>query len=414
ARKHFAGWTKQMTRTPAPGFGSSSWCDVGAENHRALPWNIYASFAEFAWSGRRAEPESQAGRFQQSFYGAGLPRLTWVTDVLPQRLAISPRRSWQLFRKNAFAMIRIAAANPGLQIAAARDEKALQRARRFILNSRNAALLNKEQLDLLGSSIERALSVVHRILFSYRYLEGVLPRHRKRAFSDVVKELAACGRNYETLWLRHNKRPNIEVSLAVIDRVLESYRALERTHAAAGRMRRYVPLDLAGHYNTMFAECSGIPLGASTVNGVPFSFADAHHTHSALKPGADELHIAFRRTAVKDIHLLVNGVLPKDRKAKPGLRVEVFDGERRVLDETLEQVAHLVDWWAPLGEHMWAGNGFAYADRKRVRYGFSPDTFFGIMHVSNFKLPAGTHATGVTLTAVAPEEVQLFAVTLER
>ena len=81
--------------------------------------------------------------------------------------------------------------------------------------------------------------------------------------------------------------------------------------------------------------------------------------------------------------------------------------------EDLLLVTHLCDWWAPLGEHIWAGGGYRRVDLKRVRYLFSPNAYYGLVEVHAFALPENVEADELVLTPLVKTDMALFAVTLE-
>jgi hypothetical protein len=96
------------------------------------------------------------------------------------------------------------------------------------------------------------------------------------------------------------------------------------------------------------------------------------------------------------------------------LRVELLRGGQVVFAEDLLNVVHLCDWWAPLGEHMWAGGGMAHADADRVRYAVRLGPLTGAAEVFRFDFHSHhVHADTLRLTALCGDEIRLFAATLE-
>ncbi|MBA3846823.1 MAG: hypothetical protein H0X45_09285, partial [Planctomycetes bacterium] len=96
----------------------------------------------------------------------------------------------------------------------------------------------------------------------------------------------------------------------------------------------------------------------------------------------------------------------------PGLRVALMRDGRVVHREDLLLIRHLCDWFAPRGEHMWAGGGLAHVDRARVDWAVPAGDPFGICRVRGFAL--GGISDAVELTALGPATVELFALTVER
>jgi len=115
---------------------------------------------------------------------------------------------------------------------------------------------------------------------------------------------------------------------------------------------------------------------------------------------------------VRDLHLIVTSPRAAERP-EPACRVEWLDRGKAVYTEDLLSVRHLCDWWAPRGEHMWAGGGFRHVDPMRVRFALSPGYLYGLMHLSGFPITGTPWVDAMRLTALAEPEIQLFAVTVQ-
>ncbi|MFO7955706.1 MAG: hypothetical protein R6X33_01240, partial [Candidatus Brocadiia bacterium] len=259
----------------------------------------------------------------------------------------------------------------------------------------------------------RMQSVVHRLQFALRYEEGLDVDRVRRGAAGVQEELLAVREAYKADWLRYNKRPNIEVSLAVYEEVLPTYDELvELKPAEAGRRDGFRTLDLSEHLNRSFLPVGGLPIGEKALNGVPFLFADEHHTHACLDDESREAELRFPEELVTDLHLVIAAQKRAD-EPEPAAVVELLKGDEVVFAEELLNIRHLCDWWAPLGEHIWAGGGMAHVDEERVRYALKPGHMYGLAETFNFPIPPGTRADGLRVRALEGEELRLFAATLE-
>ncbi len=229
----------------------------------------------------------------------------------------------------------------------------------------------------------------------------------------IREELETVRDAYEEDWLRSNKRPNIEVSLSVYDRLVASYGQMQQTERGAqGRRDGYYALDLSEQFNAASLPVAGIPIGEGNVDGVPFLFADETQTHVALTREGARVEVTFPELGVEDLHLVVTGRRTGDEPA-PGARLELLLGEEVVFSEDLLTVVHLCDWWAPLGDHIWAGGGMAHVDPERVSYALTVGHHHGLARLCGFDMPPGTRADRLRLRAVGEGEVQLFAATLQ-
>ena len=81
--------------------------------------------------------------------------------------------------------------------------------------------------------------------------------------------------------------------------------------------------------------------------------------------------------------------------------------------EQLLAIRHVCDWWAPRGEHMWAGGGMKYVDKKRVTLALDVGSFLAVTHLKGFACK-GAEADEVIIRAIAKEGFYLFAATVEK
>ena len=412
-KSNIDAWREVGVQTDTPALFASQWGDNGYENHRDMCWNMFAYLGEAAWSGSHARREDFERRFQLSFYGAEIPELMPIVESLARDLSLSPRDIWAHFRRNAFGMVRWAAENPDAADDLAEDERRLTEALESVPAARRKAVREEEHLEHFRVSLLRTLSVVHRLQFALDYVKGLAPGEVEERVEDIRTELEDVREAYEADWLRTNKRPNIEVSLSVYDEVLASYAKLpEIERAEAGRRDGYYVCDLAEQFNRSFLPVGGLPVGEEEVNGVPFLFADEHNTHVEITPETGPVELEFPELPLKDLYLIVAAHKTAD-EPEPAAVVELERDGKVVFSEELLNILHLCDWWAPLGEHIWAGGGMAHVDTDRVRYALKPGAMYGLADTSGFDLPALLTADTLRISAQEGQELRLFAVTLE-
>ncbi len=403
-------WARLMRRWRGPGYGASMWGDEGYENARDLCWNLFAYNGETAWRGAPAAPDFEA-RFQSVFYGRRLPGLRRLVERDASRRAIGPCPAWELFRAPMPALVRLARAEPKRIRDARRDLAGLRRSLAAVGRDRLRARREASHLDHFMVALRREINLRERMLLADRVARGLDGSALRRAVVRAVADLHEVRGLYERAWRRHNKRPNLEVSLAVYDRIEVSLRDLVAPSAKPGPGFR--SLDVT--WNAFATPLAGSPRAARRVNGVPFAFADGRYSHAVINEGAT-IRLPFASAAVKDIHLLCAGKNLPSRvdAARPLLEVRLLCAGAPVFVETLLSIRHLCDWWAPRGEHMWAGGGLAYADPRRVRYAYAPGLYFGVMHVAGFR-PRGVRADALELRLLGPgqEGVALFGASIE-
>lgn len=410
-------WAVTARRGKLPAFGASQWGDDGYENHRDLAWNLFAYNAEVAWTGKPGTADFEK-RFQTAFYGRPLPRLEQlISDIAPHR-RIAARRTWQLFRYSIPAMARLAAAEPGIIEDARHDIKVLTRALRTLPGLKRMARRNQDHLDHFTVALEREINTRRRLLLADRVRrackrDGItaLPSPLRQSLDEAQADLRRIRNLYRAAWLRHNKRPNIEVSLAVYDRVIDSIKqVIAPAPTAASQTMR--PLELDEYYNSIMPQVADLPLRRGRVNRVPFLFAPVSHTHIAVRQD-QPLMVTFSPARVRDVHL-VYGAQTIDRQTpRDAVEVALLRGGKEIFVERLKTITQLCDWWAPLGEHLWAGGGFQYVDQRRNAYALSPGHGHGLMHLRHFSIPDAMSADALRIRNLGEEHFNLFAVTLE-
>jgi hypothetical protein len=398
--RQWRDWRKAADPAQVTGFGASQWGDDGYENSRDLGWPLFAAFAEQAWSGAAADPSTVEERFHAVFHGHPLPDLAALRRDLSAGLAIAPREAWRLHRLPAPGWARLARIRKlPSESALRRDARRLADARRALERARDLALREKGHLDHLGVAIDRLAAVNARAQAA----------RRPAAIPAAIAALRRARRAYRAGWLAHNRPENIEVSLAVFDRQMESWQTERRppSRPPAG----WHPLDLGRLWNVNSPAVAGVPRGLAVIDGVPFRFAGVNRTHGRLAPG-ESARIALPGVPIRDLHLAAT--MPRRGETpRPALRLRLTRRGRLVYEEDLLSIRHLCDWWAPLGEHIWAGGGLAYVDPMRVRYLLSPNPPHGIACVWRFPWPVAPVADHLELMALGPAEVQIFAITVE-
>jgi hypothetical protein len=361
-------------------------------------WNLFAYFAERAWSGINT-PSNFEERFRSIFYGAPLPILDNVIK-LADKLQLKPDEYWRMHRINAQGYTRLVKAKPELINEARHDEQLLFDAVQTVSACKRDAVREAEHLDHFTVALQRMATVTKRILFAAGDEKDV---------NTVIRTLAESCSNYQKVWLRNNKTENIEVSLRVFENAIASYNQANDIKDAD----KYLPVDLSDYYNFNSQEVCGLPIGGETLNGIPFKFAGNNKTQLNLGEIGTRTTISLPANKIRDLHMIITCPKPAAEKPAPGIRVELLKDENVVFTEELLLIAHLCDWWAPLGEHTWAGGGYRYADKNRVRYALSPNACFGLCEVFNFNLP-DSEADKVRFTPLADNRAAIFALTLEK
>lgn len=400
-QQQWRNWRKVADPTRVAAFGSSQWGDDGYENSRDLGWPLFAACAEQGWSGESGDTATVETRFQAVFHGHPLPELTQLRRLLENGLAISPNRAWKLHRLPPTGWVRLARA--GKLPTATRlegDTRRLAEANRLLARCCKLASSEQVQLGHYQVAIDRLVSVVVRALAARK--PTLIPK--------ALASLTHARASYRAAWLAHNRPENIEVSLAVFDQQTAAWRALAKPLEMVSE-QGFHPLNLGRAWIINLQDIAGLPIDLTRLNGTPFRFAPVNRTHGEIAPGTT-LSVALPVVPLRDLHLVV--MQPRDgEEIRPGASLRLTRRGRLVYEEELLAIRHLCDWWAPLGEHMWAGGGFAYVDPLRVRYLLSPNSPYGVTCIYRFPWPAAPVADRLELTCLGNKPLQVFAITLE-
>jgi hypothetical protein len=354
-------------------------------------------------------------RFQRTFFGRELPDLEDLIENLHDHLGIDGGESWRLHRRNPQALARMMVAQGDLASRARQDAPRLDEALETISRCRRQARDNADMLEHFAVSLRRMRSVCRRIELAGQYAHSGPGPGLKKAVQPVVRDLRAARKAYVSAWLAHNRPENIEVSLEVFDRAIEEFSALSEPAAPAlkgGEEDRFELFDLP--YDTLHEPIGGIPHGQVRINDVPFRLADLEHTHVLLSQRDDKLELKFEACPASDLHLIAALQKPGEHETTPAVRVEWLRERRVVYHENLLAIRHLCDWWAIYGQHMWAGGDFKYADPLRVKPAISSDPNYDLTHLSGFAPVASPICDSIVLTLLIPNELRIFAATLER
>lgn len=411
-RNNVRAWVRSLQDEPNAALGCSLWGDDGYENSRDLIWNQIAEFGELAWTGAEADAPSFERRFQSVFYGAELPAIARILHTYPTQGLLGNEQIWKLHRKNPFALRRFMHQNP--EVGARLDQMValLETDLNAVESAQKNAKREAAHLDHLKVALLRTAQVVRRLQLARDC--GVREADFARRVPQIVASIKQARNFYAEVWLRHNRLEGLEVSLGVFDRMAVFYQSLAREVETPYREPTgFQTINLNAHFNQCFLDCAGIPIGLAPVNGVPFAFADECKTHFRLEVGAPPLEIAIEPVRVADIHLIAAAPAPPDKKPAPALRVEILRQGQVILRDDLQSMRHLCDWWAPFGEHIWAGGGFQFVDPRRVREGLRPDAYFGLMHVFGCGLVGNPWVDAIRFSSLYSQPVELFAATLE-
>ena len=280
-------------------------------------------------------------------------------------------------------------------------------------DAQDSAVTEQDQLEHFNVALVRMLSVTHRLRFAIRRAAGLDREQVRQLCARTLEMLDSVRDAYTAEWLLTNKWQGMEESLRVYDDVMLSYELLPDVRVGAGGARTgYYVLSLADRFNTSFLPVGGLPIGEHTCNGVPFLFADESHTHVSMTSETQMEDVNFPLMPVRDVHLVITA--PKGNgEPEPLAALELLRDGKVVYAEQMLRVLHLCDWWAPRGEHIWAGGGMAHVDPQRVRYALTPGHLYGLAHLSGFSIPNGTQADALRIRALKQDAVQLFAATLE-
>ncbi len=413
-KNNITGWTKTIKKLGSDGLGCSMWGDNGYENARDLCWNLYAFLGECAWRGT-VGPKNFEQRFQTQFYGKAITPLQKLIETeLPKR-QISARQLWQLFRYPLSGLQRSVHNDPKLIDQARQQLTVYKRALILCSQARKQCLREAAHIDHFVVGILREQLVLKRLLLAQRMNTGMRTETLATALKQLRKDISSCKKAYQKAWLRHNKRENIDVSLAVYTFLDSDCVDSLRMHKQAKKKvtTRYQAIDLNLACNANMNGVYGVPIGYHSLDQIPFQFPDVHHTHVAIEPQAS-LDISLNGKDLTDLHLIYGGQTSHDKKPKKCLRIKLYQGARCIFNEQLKSIEDICCWWAPRGDHMWAGGGLKYVNQKRTSYAYDCRNFHGLLHLQHFQLPRHCEADRLCLEANGNETIALFALSLEQ
>lgn len=399
-------WAKTMKRLKGPGFGSSMWGDDGYENSRDLSWNLFAYMGEVTWLGKKGPAQFQK-RFQSIFYGAPDITLTRVVEEKAPARTINPRVLWNYFRQSTTHLIRLIAHDKKLLAKIQADKKTLQSCLPLIDRAIRHAKRESTQIIHYRVAVKRELLILNRMLLANRIRNGLSGTALKKAVTIALSDTKAVARSYRSAWLQNNKVPNIEVSLAVYDDICADLNALLETVPSKSM---YTEISLDSHYNNFTPEVAGIPIGRHVINDVTFNFAPQDVTHCSIAAGKS-VSIALDGGTLSDLHIIYGGQIDVGI-SKNYIRLELFNGHKKVYNEVLKSTDDLCHWWSPLGEHIWGGGGFVLVNKKRNQLALLCQNNRGLMHLSNFPFKKGLTADRLQISNVCTDQpFELLALT---
>ena len=441
-KHHMDVWAENMAKRENAALWYSQWGDDGYENNRDIVWMLTAYSGETSWLGGRAEEitdvkEGFDQRFQTIFFGKNLPALTRFYNDLSDDQKVPSNIYWKLHRKNACGAVRIAEAVLNGNVSEdgtgyARDDY-----------RHDSGLFEEMYNDILIEFDNVADDITEHGRLTYCHIltclelaklnadkmvlafdicgemnSGHVPDKWYNRVCDFVWQVRNAGEEYINDWLLNNRREGLQVSSKVFDDTAASFEELIGDEDY--KPLHYMPLDLSESYNCDFEGVCGIPIGYSRVEGVPFLFADKDHTHIRISKAGEKVVAQCRRTApystvgddthIRDLHLIISAPMDPDLDDREIVRVTAEDvyGQRKTAG--LRLTRHLCDWWAPAGDHIWAGGGYAYTDKERVSLSISNDRYYGLCTVSGFEEFAGMDIpTRFEIELLENYEVNVFA-----
>lgn len=408
-KQNISMWPKVMKQLGGEGFGCSMWGDNGYENSRDLSWNLYAYFGELSWRGNNG-PKDFEQRFQHQFYGAankGLSKL--IETELPKR-KLEAAALWRLFRLPLSALQRKAAKEKNFSMHAEQQLKLTEQWLKQLPAIKKACKREAKHIDHFEVGLLRERLILKRIQYAARLNKGISPAQQKNQLSALQKDISACKQRYRNVWLRHNKKPNIEVSLEVYDFLTQDCK--DRSPSKAKKQTSYTAIDLAAQMNENNEGVYGVPLEHFNIEGIPYQFAPINKTHLAIEPSKSN-SFSFDGQRVRDLHIIYGGQTSHDKEPLDCFKIELYNGDDLVFSEQLKSIKDVCCWWAPRGDHMWAGGGLKYVNKKRTSYAYDCRNFHGLLHLQNFRLPKKCTADRIVLSANGNETIALFALTLE-
>jgi len=469
-KNHMDVWSENMAvraeqRHSSQGNGEetallySQWGDDGYENNRDLIWPLIAYAAETSWrAGYEAEYEAEdvagyeAGdadgceetgnvrdilratydaRFQMMFFGEKVPEVTRFYNELADQLKVPSRTYWNIHRKKASNVLRLTANDKEGMEKYAHDTQLVDEMLKRVYKEYKIGCENiTAHGDMVYSHILNSLELLRlnadKMLMGYfinaNTTDGAVSPSIYKNIHALVEEIREVRDHYITDWLINNRRECLNVSESVFDEVAASFEELIGTNEYAPL--HYAMVDFSDSMNTYFDEICGVPIGRAMVEGVPFLFADETKTHiQMLKKGekvASSTILSTNQdenvndTMIADLNVIVSAPMNANLDEIPIVRVTVEDVNGTVKSEDMLLTKHLCDWWAPAGEHIWAGGGYKYVDKNRVSLSMKPDLYYGLCTVSGFSSFEGMGIPRkIEFEMLEDYEVNLFAATFK-
>ncbi len=409
-KKNIAGWCKSMKRLQGPGFGCSMWGDNGYENSRDLCWNLYAYFGECTWLGKAGTKDFEE-RFQHQFYGkTNNALLKIINDELPKR-AIDPARLWRLFRAPFTQLQREIHSDKSFAKQVNEQLRLTESLLKQCARAKQQCTQEADHIDHYEVGFLRERLILKRLALAQRLNAKITAAAKNKLVKDVLKDLKHTKERYSTVWLRHNKRPNIEVSLGVYDYLELNLKELISRPGKTDKKYHSINLDKQMKVNNK--NVYGLPIGKKVIKNIPYQFAPINKTHIEVKP-KQAVSIKLDGKPISDLHFLISGQTLYDTSTpKPCLLIELYKGNERIFVEHMKTIEDICCWWDPLGHHMWAGNGLKYVNKERSEFAYDCQNLHGVIHLRNFELPKDCQADKLVLTANGKDITALFALTVE-
>ncbi|MCL1888378.1 MAG: beta-N-acetylhexosaminidase [Kiritimatiellaeota bacterium] len=415
AKRHADTWSSRMARNgAAAALLYSQWGDDGYENSRDLCWNLFAYAAETSWRGDNARKDTFEKRFQRRVMGCELPVLADIVKNFPAKIKHSGREYWRLHRLNANACLRLAASLESVEsyehdlnlinetLEALEDENTRLEKRLY----EHGWQIHRHFCTALHLQKLNALKILTASGFR-RELDDI-PEDQLDLFTGIVRQSREI---YISDWMLNNRREGLEVSTRVFDEVAASFEELLASHAHT--RKGFVPLDLGAFHNTLMLDIGGIPIHDAALLGVPFRFAGVDKTFVKMDAACKTLSIPLAgETPVRDLHLIAASPMRKDLAKTPLLRLRLSRGGAVVWEDVLNATEHVCDWWAPAGEHIWAGGGYRFTDPARVFPACVPNLYYGLAVIQNFPRLENVGANQLEMEWLGPAEICVFAATL--
>ncbi|GBE26500.1 beta-hexosaminidase [bacterium BMS3Bbin03] len=202
----------------------STWGDYGAANFKELDWLGFAFGADCAWNPEKADVEQFRRQFTTQFYGGDFPEIESAYTLLTETAArIQYRDVWRHpFAPTSTSSGTLLKQSVNCRNTASDVQKLIQTAKPNV--SRNAGQLDYMAFSarLTGWYGRRLETVVwwKQLLFEY-----ILPKDRSKfrntaaqKFRKMGSEIADLGQEYKQLWLRNDKKANLQWILLQFNR----------------------------------------------------------------------------------------------------------------------------------------------------------------------------------------------------